>query len=83
MEAHRPVADAEPGAMSEDRWLADALANLASSDAVRLGPGDDAAVVDAGQGGVVVTTDALVDGVHFVLATAARTPRRARLLAST
>ena len=54
--------------MSEDRWLADALANLASSDAVRLGPGDDAAVVDAGPDGVVVTTDALVDGVHFVLA---------------
>ena len=54
--------------MSEDRWLADALANLASSDAVRLGPGDDAAVVDAGPNGVVVTTDALVDGVHFVLA---------------
>ena len=32
---------------------------------VLLGPGDDAAVVAAPDGRVVVTTDALVEGVHF------------------
>lgn len=34
---------------------------------VRLGPGDDAAVVDAPDGRVVVTTDMLVEGRHFRL----------------
>ncbi|MGH3880023.1 MAG: thiamine-phosphate kinase, partial [Actinophytocola sp.] len=32
-----------------------------------LGPGDDAAVVAAGDGRVVATTDVLVEGVHFRL----------------
>ena len=36
-------------------------------DAVALGPGDDAAVVLAGDGRVVVSTDMLVEGRHFRL----------------
>ena len=56
--------------MSEDRWLAEALAGLGgeAGDGVVLGPGDDAAVLVPGTTGCVVTTDALVDGVHFDLA---------------
>lgn len=38
---------------------------LTSSPAVRLGPGDDAAVVTAPDRRVVATTDALVEGRHF------------------
>jgi thiamine-monophosphate kinase len=38
---------------------------LCSSDAVLLGPGDDAAVVAFPDGRVVATTDVLVEGVHF------------------
>jgi thiamine-monophosphate kinase len=38
---------------------------LPMGDAVLLGPGDDAAVVLAPDGRVVVSTDVLVDGVHF------------------
>lgn len=40
-------------------------ARLGTSDTVLLGPGDDAAVVRAPDGRVVVTTDVLVEGVHF------------------
>jgi thiamine-monophosphate kinase len=36
-------------------------------DAVALGPGDDAAVLSAGDGRVVVSTDMLVEGRHFRL----------------
>ena len=46
--------------------LIDAVtARLDSSDAVVLGPGDDAAVVAAPDGRVVATTDVLVEGRHF------------------
>jgi thiamine-monophosphate kinase len=38
---------------------------LPSSDAVLLGPGDDAAVLAVPDGRVVATTDVLVEGVHF------------------
>jgi thiamine-monophosphate kinase len=37
------------------------------SDAVRVGVGDDAAVVAPGTGELVLTTDALVEGTHFEL----------------
>ena len=40
---------------------------------VLVGPGDDAAVVRGGSGEVVLTTDAMVEGVHFL--TARTTPR--------
>jgi thiamine-monophosphate kinase len=41
------------------------VARLGTTPAVLLGPGDDAAVVAAGDGRVVVTTDVLVEGRHF------------------
>lgn len=52
----------------EDARLAGPLAALWRSAAVRLGAGeDDAAIVRVGGEEVVLTTDALVDGVHFEL----------------
>lgn len=51
--------------MSEDAWLAKALAGLsADPDAIPVGPGDDAAVLRTPEA-TVVTTDVIVDGVHF------------------
>ncbi len=41
------------------------VARLGTTPAVLLGPGDDAAVVAAADGRVVVTTDVLVEGRHF------------------
>lgn len=41
------------------------VARLGTSEAVLIGPGDDAAVVTAPDGRVVATTDVLVEGVHF------------------
>jgi len=51
---------------SEDDLIA-ALRRLLSADApgVHVGVGDDAAVVDLGRHPAVVTTDLLVEGVHF------------------
>ncbi len=45
--------------------IAALTARLPQSDAVLLGPGDDAAVLAFPQGRVVATTDVLVEGVHF------------------
>jgi thiamine-monophosphate kinase len=39
------------------------------AEPVRVGVGDDAAVVAPGSGELVLTTDALVEGTHFVLGT--------------
>ena len=47
--------------------VAAVVARLGTSPSVLLGPGDDAAVVTAPDGRVVVTTDVLVEGVHFRL----------------
>jgi len=41
---------------------------------VPIGPGDDMALVDLGESGCLVTTDTLLEGTHFRLATA--TPRQ-------
>lgn len=41
------------------------VARLGTTPAVLLGPGDDAAVVAAADGRVVLTTDVLVEGRHF------------------
>ena len=51
--------------VGEFALIAAVTARLGTSDAVLVGPGDDAAVVRAPDGRVVVTTDVLVEGVHF------------------
>lgn len=51
--------------MGEFALIAALTARLPVTDAVLLGPGDDAAVVSAPDGRVVATTDVLVEGVHF------------------
>ena len=43
------------------------VAGRRQADCVVVGPGDDAAVVTAGDGRVVVTTDMLIEGRHFRL----------------
>ena len=57
----------EPTARSlgEFGLISAVTARLPQSDAVLLGPGDDAAVVAFPDGRVVATTDILVEGVHF------------------
>ncbi len=56
--------------ISEDALLA-AIRKVLSGPGpeVRVGVGDDAAVVSPGSGDLVLTTDALVEGSHFALAT--------------
>ncbi|MDJ0976829.1 MAG: thiamine-phosphate kinase [Planctomycetota bacterium] len=53
----------------EDAWLDRVLERIRAGhpDGVRVGPGHDCAAVDVDGGSVVVTTDVLVDGVHFRL----------------
>jgi thiamine-monophosphate kinase len=55
--------------LSEDELVA-AVTKVLSGDApgVLVGPGDDAAVVEPGRGPLVLTTDMLLEGVHFELA---------------
>ena len=55
---------------TEDELLA-TIRRLLSGETpgVRVGPGDDAAVVDAGGGAALLTADMLVEGVHFDRAT--------------
>ncbi len=48
-----------------DRITADLPAGDPAGEAVRLGPGDDAAVVAVAGDATVISTDALVAGVHF------------------
>ena len=58
----------EPGSLAEvgEFGLIDRVTrDMASGPQVVVGPGDDAAVVVASDGRVVVTTDLLVEGVHF------------------
>jgi thiamine-monophosphate kinase len=60
--------------LTEDQLVA-AVAKVISGDApgVLLGVGDDAALVEPGRGPMVVTTDMLLEGVHFDLAAIAPT----------
>jgi thiamine-monophosphate kinase len=53
--------------LGEFGLIAAVTARLPMSDAVLLGPGDDAAIVAIPDGRVVATTDVLVEGVHFRL----------------
>jgi thiamine-monophosphate kinase len=59
------VADATARDVGEFGLIARVIDRLASSPAVVLGPGDDAAVVATPDGRVVATTDVRVEGVHF------------------
>ena len=51
--------------MGEFALIEAIAAEIRPSDKLLLGPGDDAALVAAPDGRVVVSTDVLVDGVHF------------------
>ena len=56
------------GDVGEHAWidrLSPMLTRQAALGRVIVGPGDDAAVLRPGTKPIVVTTDALVDGVHF------------------
>ena len=52
--------------LTEDELVA-AISKVVATDdpSVRVGPGDDAAVVAPTSGELVLTTDLLVEGVHF------------------
>src|SRR6266508_3430025 len=49
----------------EDRFVERLRAILPEDERVAVGPGDDAAVLRLQGGGIVVTTDMLVEGVDF------------------
>ncbi|KGM12985.1 thiamine monophosphate kinase [Cellulomonas bogoriensis 69B4 = DSM 16987] len=51
--------------LTEGQLLARVFPELPTGTATDLGPGDDAAVVKASDGRVVVSTDVLVEGRHF------------------
>ena len=53
------------GALGEFGVVSAVVSRLTQGKGVLLGPGDDAAVVAAPDGRVVVTTDVLVEGRHF------------------
>ncbi|WP_231494909.1 thiamine-phosphate kinase [Cellulomonas sp. KRMCY2] len=53
--------------LGEDALLAQVFPLLPTGDATLLGPGDDAAVLAAPDGRVVISTDVLVSGRHFRL----------------
>ncbi|GAB3208136.1 thiamine-phosphate kinase [Marinactinospora thermotolerans] len=53
------------GALGEFGLIARLTAGFPQTDDVIIGPGDDAALVRAGDGRVVATTDLLVEGRHF------------------
>ncbi len=61
------TADATARQVGEFALISAVLGRLGSSSHVVLGPGDDAAVVTAPDGRVVVSTDVLVQDVHFRL----------------
>ncbi len=63
-----PATPTEPGtvgALGAHALVGAVTARYPQGEGVLLGPGDDAAVVAAPDGRVVVTTDVLVEGVHF------------------
>jgi thiamine-monophosphate kinase len=59
------VPDATARELGEFGLIDRVVERLGTSDAVLIGPGDDAAVVTAPDARVVATTDVLVEGVHF------------------
>ena len=56
--------------LTEDEWVAEIRKILGDeAPGVRLGVGDDAALVQIGDREAILTTDLLVEGVHFRLDT--------------
>ena len=53
------------GLTGEFAFLARLLPRLPPGRAVLVGPGDDCAVVTVGRQRILLTTDALVEGIHF------------------
>ncbi|NHC44659.1 thiamine-phosphate kinase [Motilibacter sp. K478] len=60
-----PQAGASVGGLGEFGLIRQITRRFAAGPEVLVGPGDDCAVVTAPDGRVVVTTDVLVEGVHF------------------
>lgn len=65
--------------LGEHRWIDRLVRTLAPGRGVLIGPGDDAAAIRPPRRALLVTTDTLVEGIHFRLAweTAAALGRRA------
>jgi thiamine-monophosphate kinase len=53
--------------LGEHRWIARLLRTSVPCRGTLVGPGDDAAAIRAPRGPLLLTTDALVEGVHFRL----------------
>lgn len=67
MGEHASGGEEQVGGLGEFGLIRRVTAGRAVAPATLLGPGDDAAVVAAPDGRVVVCTDVLVEGVHFRL----------------
>ena len=52
--------------LGEDGLIAKLCGGLSSSDRVLVGPGDDCAVVEVGDELILMKTDAVVEGVHYL-----------------
>jgi thiamine-monophosphate kinase len=80
---HQPPAPGSLAATGEFAVIATITAGLVPPAGTEIGPGDDAAVLRTADGRVVVSTDMLVDGVHFRSdwATGEQIGRRAALAA--
>jgi thiamine-monophosphate kinase len=61
----RPRSPGTVGELGEFGLIRELTSRLTSTPAVRIGPGDDAAVVAAPDRRVVATTDILLEGQHF------------------
>ena len=54
------------GDLGEDALIAKLCGGLSSSERVVVGPGDDCAVVEVGEKLILMKTDAVVEGVHYL-----------------
>ena len=54
------------GDLGEDALIAKLCGGLSSSERVVVGPGDDCAVVEVGEKLILLKTDAVVEGVHYL-----------------
>lgn len=60
------------GDLGEKPLIAQLCAQLTGADDLIIGPGDDCAVVETGKKLILLKTDAVVEGVHFVKGESAR-----------